>query len=115
MSEVRTARILEIPVIAKKVEIKKGNNKGKSFIAFKAVEKNGKLVDLSFTMDVTNQPKEEGRFTLKVKDSKINFDKNTLWGKYWIKELIGFVAHETISKVDETAVNAFQSEADLPF
>jgi len=106
-------KVLQVEVIAKKLEIKNGANKGKSFIGFKAITVGGKLIDCSFTQAVTNQPKEEGRYILSVAADKMNIDKNSLFPKLWIQEVKSFVTKSSQSKVDDTIVSMFKES--LPF
>ncbi len=68
-------------------EVKKSDGKG-TFTAFKCVENDGTLVDLSFTKAVKNIPTENGMLT--VKASNINKQTNKHYPKYWVKDVEKF-------------------------
>ncbi|HNV62173.1 MAG TPA: hypothetical protein PKN54_04410 [Candidatus Cloacimonas acidaminovorans] len=103
-----------IEIVAKKLTIKNGTNAGKPFTAYKAITKGGKLIDLAFTQEVSNAPKEEGRYVITVPVSKINLDKKNLFPKVWVKEVTSVTPKVTEQKIDETVISMFGKE-DLPF
>lgn len=88
----------------KKIEIIKRvvtTKEGKSFDTFKAVQKNGKLIDCKFTKDVKNLP-DESCF-MYVEEDKINIDKNKKYPTLWVKKVVKY--EESISK--ETTLDEF--------
>lgn len=71
----------EIRLKSKEVEL----DNGKKFLTFKAVEKDGTLRDLKFTMKVKNVP--TGDCMIVVDSSNINLDKNRQYPCYWVKAI----------------------------
>lgn len=79
-TEVREAIIFEI--IGEQAISSTGNK----FIAWKAVNKNGKYITLKFRRDVKNVPTEDGTYFIKVKTDNMNLDDTS--GKYpvlWVQ------------------------------
>lgn len=79
MTELET---LEIEI---KVEDKK-THEGKTFKAYKALQNNGKWIDLKFRKEVT--PPKENCFII-VKKTDMNVDRNRKFPVAWVKELQG--------------------------
>lgn len=59
---------------------------GRKFNTFKAVQKDGRLVDLKFTKECKNVPPKS--CTIVVPKDKINLDKNREYPCYWCKEIL---------------------------
>lgn len=71
-----------IEVKVKEIESKENGNK---FNIYKLVTKSKKLVDVRFTKNVTNLPKED--CVMVVKPENINYDKNRQFPCFWVKEI----------------------------
>ena len=108
-----TNQNLKITVIGRKNVIKNGAKAGKTFVSFKAIQNDKKWIDVSFTLGVTNAPKEEGKYILTVPALKCNIDEKGAFPKLWIKEITSIEKVEHVDKVDEKVMARF-SEA-LPF
>lgn len=68
------------------VEVKEMTSKeGRKFTVYKALDKNGKLLDTKFRKEVKNLPTEP--CTLIVDSDKCNVTKNTLYPTVWIAEI----------------------------
>lgn len=74
-------KVLEIPVIVKELETKDG----KKFNAYKAVQNNGKLIDLKFRRDVKNLP--EQNCIIRVLPENLNIDKTRQFPALWCKKI----------------------------
>lgn len=75
----------EIRVIAKTA--KAGN--GREFTAFKAVKKDGSLIDCKFTRSCKNTPSES--CTIIVNASDCNVTNNTLYPVMWVKNVVEII------------------------
>lgn len=107
-------KLLVIKVIGKEVETEKN-----TFVAFQAVQKDGKLMNVGFRKEVENAPKKVGTYNLTVESTKMNIDKNRTFPKLWIKEIVKV---EKVEKtVDKKVLELFDTEdeteekEDLPF
>ena len=102
-------KVLEIPVIVKEFETKEG----KKFNAFKAVQNNGKLIDLKFQRVVKNVP--EQNCIIKVLPENVNIDKTRQFPVLWCKKVEEIIVpkYETSSEVIE--MFSQPSNPDLPF
>lgn len=108
MSKKDEIKTLTIEVIANEFTNKE---KGNKFLAYKAIEKSGKLVDLKFrkvcasklsTVEITDKT----RFTIEVENNKINKEQNSIYPCYWVKEIKSiFLKEPDIDTIDD----------DLPF
>lgn len=106
--------LLTIKIVGKEFKDKEG----KSFIAFKAITKDGKFLDCSFRKDVENAPKKIGMYEIKVRKNMINIDDNRLFPKVWIKEIAEINKLEENNKIDKKAVDMFTNDdnkEELPF
>lgn len=81
MSEVKNYRITVL------VEEHK-TKEGRTFPTYKAVTKNGALVDLKFRKEVTGIPSE--KFIMEVSADKINQARNTQYPTWWVAQVISF-------------------------
>lgn len=59
---------------------------GNKFTAFKAVQKNGKLIDVRFRRDCPNKP--DHPCIILVENDQWNLDKNRLYPCIWIKSVL---------------------------
>ena len=89
----------EIRILVKEVTTKEG----KKFNSYKAVQKDGKLIDLRFTKAVKNAPTED--CIIVVKEENVNIDKSRLYPRCWVKEI-----EETLEYVSKAP-----SSEELPF
>lgn len=106
--------LLTIKIVGKEFKDKEG----KSFIAFKAITKDGKFLDCSFRKDVENAPKKIGMYEIKVRKNMINIDDNRLFPKVWIKEIVEINKLEENNKIDKKVVDMFTNDdnkEELPF
>lgn len=74
----------EIRIKGREVELADG----RSFMAFRAVQKDGKMIDCRFRSDCNLIPKESGTITVAAKDMNVNRA-----GEYpvlWVKHVINF-------------------------
>lgn len=84
-----------------KVEERKTKD-GRLFKIYRAVQTNGKLIDLRFRKEVTNLPVNDS-FIYVTKDN-INLQTNLQYPRYWVKKV------EKIEPIIYT-----QTTSDLPF
>lgn len=108
--------LLTIKIVGKEFKDKEG----KAFIAFKAIDKEGKFLNCSFRKDVENAPKKVGMYEIKVRKNMINIDDNRLFPKVWIKEIVEINKLEESTKIDKKAVEMFTTDdttnkEELPF
>lgn len=75
-------KLQEIRIIAEERETKDGKKK---FMSYKAVMKDGSLMDTRFTQAVKNAP--ESSCTIVVKPENANVDKNRLYPILWVKAI----------------------------
>lgn len=108
-----TTNELKITIIGRKVTIKNGSKSGKTFVAYSAIQNDGKWVNVGFTLGVTNAPKTEGKYLLTVPAIKVNFDNRGDFPKLWIKEITTVEKVEYTETVDEKVIKAFSPA--LPF
>lgn len=106
---VNDVKVLEIKVIVREYETKEG----KKFNAFKAVQNNGKLIDLKFTRTVKNVP--EQNCIIKVLPENVNIDKTRQFPVLWCKKVEEIIVpkYETSNEVIE--MFSQPSNPDLPF
>lgn len=108
-----TTNELKITVIGKRFAIKNGAKAGKTFVSFKAIQNDKKWIDVSFTLGVTNVPREEGTYIISVPVLKANIDDSGDFPKLWIKEITNVEKVEHTETVDEKVIKAFGQT--LPF
>lgn len=84
------------------------NDKTRTFYVYKGVQKNGKLIDVKFTRDVTNIPKIDN-FIIEVSKDKINLDKDRKYPCYWVKEILPVMQQSKIEDLENV------KNVDLPF
>lgn len=65
---------------------------GREFDTYKAVQKDGKIVDLKFTRDVKNLPTEDCYIV--VAGDKINLAKKREYPCFWVKEVSEIIPFE---------------------
>lgn len=102
-------KVLEIPVLVKEFETKEG----KKFNAFKAVQKNGKLIDLKFQRVVKNLP--EQNCIIKVLPENINLDKTRQFPALWCKKIEEIITPTYNSSDDVIEMFSNPSNPDLDF
>lgn len=96
--EAGECRRIEISSV-KEVEIKDENGKTKKFLAYKAVTKQNKLIDLKFTRDCVGIiPKSAGY--IYVPYDGYNVQTNTKYPAVWVKEVWDYEPYST--KGDDT-------------
>ena len=81
----------------KKIEIIKRvvtTKDGKSFDTFKAVQKDGKLIDCKFTRDVKNLPTES--CMMFVEKENINVNRSGKYPVVWVKKVEKYEESKTI-------------------
>lgn len=105
--ENKKVELLEIKVIVKEFETKEG----KKFNAYKAVQNNGKLIDLKFQRVVKNLPEEN--CIIKVKPENINLDKTRQFPTLWCKKIEEIIKPEYKSADDVIGMFAQPSNPDL--
>lgn len=76
---------LQIRLIAK--QCKAGN--GREFTAFKAVQKDGSLIDTKFTRACPNTPTESCTIIVNAEDC--NVTTNTLYPTLWVKAVVEII------------------------
>lgn len=89
----------EIRILVKEVTTKDG----KKFNSYKAVQKDGKLIDLRFTKEVKPLPEED--CFIVVEEKNINIDNSRLYPRCWVKRIEEIKPFETKAP----------SSDDLPF
>lgn len=82
----------EIKIIKKTLATKDG----KKFDVFKAVQKNGKLIDCKFTKEVKEKPSKS--CTIKVDENYMNVDNSRLYACLWIKKIEEIIDNPTDNK-----------------
>ncbi len=107
--ENKKVEVLEISVIVKEYETKEG----KKFNAFKAVQNNGKLIDLKFQRVVKNLPEEN--CIIKVKPENINIDKNRQFPVLWCKKIEEIIVPKYDASDDVIGMFSNPSNPDLDF
>ena len=91
----------------KRLEIKveeKLTREGKKFNAYKALQKNGKWMDLKFRKEVT--PPKTSCF-IEVEETKMNIDRNRKYPVLWVSEIAATLPLEVEAKVDESLDEIF--------
>lgn len=76
------ATLKEIKIKVKEIEIKKGPNKGKKFDSYRAVQKDGKLIDCRFRQEVKDLPTEDCYIVVDV--DNMNYDRSREFPRLWI-------------------------------
>lgn len=94
------ATIKEIKVIMKEGT----TSDGRKFNYFRAVQKDGKLVDCRFTKDVKNIPTSSAIIVVEV--ANVNMDYSHQFPRLWVKK---------IEEVKKLEIDNTQKELDLPF
>lgn len=72
----------------KRIKIKVSQKKtsdGRTFLTYRAVTKNGRLVDCKFRKEVTNVPKEDCYITCPV--DKMNMQRNSEFPCLWVAQI----------------------------
>lgn len=100
------------------IETTKDDGSKNKFYAYKTFQKNGKKIDLRFTQEVTNAPKE--KCVIKVDIEKFNVDNNRKYPLIWVKGIEEIKPIEKRIKSDKEYANATQmfynsTDEDLPF
>lgn len=94
-------RQIEIKVIAKQCKTREG----KTFTAYNAVQKDGKLIDCRFRKCVQNIP--ESDFVMLVNSTEINIARNYEYPRLWVSAVLEF------KPINGSAAEA--ADEDLPF
>lgn len=102
-------KVLEIKVIVREYETKEG----KKFNAFKAVQNNGKLIDLKFTRAVKNIP--EQNCIIKVLPENVNIDKTRQFPVLWCKKVEEIIVPKYETSTEVIEMFSQPSNPDLPF
>lgn len=93
-----------------RLKSKEFENKTKKlkFMTFKAVERNGNLMECKFTKDANNTPKTEGYHHVLIEKENMNIDSHTKdWRVLWVKDVVmivtkaDFRAEEKAKEIDE--------------
>lgn len=95
--------IRTIKIIPREVTAKNGNK----FTAYKAVKKDGGLIDAKFTKAVGDIPDDVCEIT--VKDGNYNIDKNREFPVLWVKEV------ESFKTRSERYLDVEVDDEDCPF
>ena len=82
----------------------------KEFIAFKAVQKDGKLIDCRFTKACGAVPDDVCEIV--VKDENANIDRNRLYPVLWVKKCESI---KTRAEKDKESIDVEYDEDYLPF
>ena len=90
---------IEIKIIAQK----RATKDGKTFIAYRAVQKDGKLIDCHFRKTCGNLP--ESNFVIKVNRADVNINRAYQYPKLWVSAIIEIINPEQTTN----------SADDLPF
>lgn len=105
----KDVKVLEIPVIVRELETKDG----KKFNVYKAVQNNGKLIDLKFRREVKNLP--DRNCIIKVLPENLNIDKTRQYPALWCKKIEEIIT-PTYDTTDEiVAMFSKPSNPDLDF
>lgn len=72
MSDVKQV-LKEIEIRAVEREVKNGNDKGKKFLSYQVLDKNGYWVEARFTKKANNVPKEAGNCIIVVDVTDMNY------------------------------------------
>lgn len=101
-----TPDIRTIKVLVRHCKTKDGK---KEFDSYRAVQKDGKLIDCRFQQCVTGIPKDH--FIMKVDATKMNISRAYEYPRLWVSDVIEFapVPRATIADMNES------DEAPLPF
>lgn len=99
-----TADVRTVKVIVRHCTVKQGPQAGKNFDAYRAVSKDGTLMDCHFRRAVANIPSEN--FLMRVDASKMNVSRKYEYPRLWVSEVIEFLPVQRIETPDEE---------DLPF
>ena len=83
---VEEVALLRITVVG---EEKQTKDKSKKFWTYKAITKNGAMVDLKFRQEVGNIPKES-KFIIVVHPDSINQARNTYYPTWWVARVEAF-------------------------
>lgn len=102
-------KVLEIKVIVREYETKEG----KKFNAFKALQSNGKLIDLKFQRVVKNVPEEN--CIIKVKHENINIDRTRQFPVLWCKKIEEIIVPKYDTSNEVIDMFTQPSNPDLPF
>lgn len=87
--------IIEVRVIAKACKTKDG----KTFTAYRAVQKDGKLIDCHFRKVCGVLP--EANFIMKAKKGDLKINKSYLYPRLWVKGIVEIVNPETTAAAVE--------------
>lgn len=87
MPEQANVATYEIVIRAKRISGEKDGKKY-NFFSYEAFDTTGKKCKIKFTKEVTNQPKEDGEFTIIVPKSAMNRDKKVRWNEYWVRQIV---------------------------
>lgn len=107
-NEVVSNEIVKFKIIEVKEIIAKNGNK---FIAYKTIGKGGKKLDVRFTRECANVPKEP--CTICVKRENANVDKSRVYPILWIKEVESIEANERKDNLDEFFGDDTESAAEI--
>lgn len=88
----------EVKIRLTKVEEITAKN-GNKFLAYKAVQKNGKLIDVRFRREVKDVPDHPCIIT--VLDGNWNIDRNRLYPCIWIKAIASVEEFEPVTSADD--------------
>ena len=94
--------LIRITVLGEEKETK--TDPKKKFWSYKALTKNGALVDLKFRQEVGNIPKEK-KFIIVVHPDKINQARNTYYPTWWVAEVEAFETWEANIATNRKRVN----------
>jgi hypothetical protein len=91
------------------IKVYEGTTKeGKKFNYFKAVQKNGTLIDVRFTRDVNPLPKKD--CIIYVNGENVNLAKNRVYPCIWVKGIYyieNINDNEREKKIDKSVLDSF--------
>lgn len=102
MSETKSIRVN----VARLKGKSKATGKDYDFLAYEGITANGKKVEIKFTRACKDIPTEVGSYIVEAPSSQISKDKNSIYERYWIREVASVQPYVKEVK-DETE--------DLPF
>lgn len=102
-------KYLEIPVLVKELETKEG----KKFNVYKAVQNNGKLIDLKFRREVKNLP--EQNCIIRVLPENVNIDKTRRYPALWCKKIEEIITPTYNTSDEVVAMFSNPTNPDLDF
>lgn len=93
--------------------INKKSKAGNTFLAWRALKKDGKAITLKFTRDVQNIPREGGWYDMFVDPAKANINNSGVYPVLWVKGVEEFKrrGEKTREEVEQAIIDMFACDA----